>query len=444
MGAICCGTIIRNPEVEMNNMKRLTNKMEENSDTDLINNIEIIQRVFRIYSSKKKLNAIYNDCKYKILLELDNKKLINCNIITDSKSEKYYQQLITNGTIKSFLELIYNDSKMKSKLNSIEKFSFHVPYYIVISSKEVYKGSWNTNKNFNGYGIKYEFDDKDNKDSRTEGFFREGFLDGPGRIIISDKELILGNFKNNKLKGYGEYHRNDGSVYKGLFHDGLPHGNGKEEFYDGTSFEGFYLTGKKKYGIFEWKDGSKYQGDFENDLFNGRGIYIWANNKKYDGNWKDGKMEGKGKLTYSDGSYYEGEFVNGKKYGKGKYIWSKDKYYDGNWKNDKQNGFGIYYKNDKIIKGIWSEGKLITSYPNTSRKKTVSLATSCKKTNGTRFSDFVYQRVKSKNNQKTEWKENTTQSLGTDSLNSYFQKQKYSISSIERNTKILNYVKQQK
>ena len=423
MGAACCGNRNTNLEIEVNDMKNVYKKIEQDNDKSLIEYIELIQRVFRIYLSKKKLTLIYNDYKDKILIELDNKKLVNCSTITDSKSEQYYQELIKNGIIKPFIELINNDNKMKTKLNSIEKFSFYVPYYIVISSKEVYKGSWNYNKNFNGYGVKYELDHKNNKDSRTEGFFNNGFLNGPGRIIISDKELILGNFKYNKLKGYGEYHRNDGSIYKGLFNEGLPHGNGKEEFYDGSFFEGYYLNGKKKYGIFEWKDGSKYQGDFENDLFNGKGLYIWSNNKKYDGNWKEGKMNGNGKLTYYDGSYYEGEFVNGKKCGKGKYFWNKDIYYDGSWKNEKQNGFGIYCKNGKIIRGVWYDGKLISGYPNSVRKKTLSSVSSFKNISELRNSDFVYKRIKIGNMKKTEWS-NTMQSLGKGTINSIIPNQK--------------------
>ena len=423
MGAACCGN--KNYEIELNGTKICSNKIGENNSNYPPRYIEIIQRVFRIYSSKKKLNTIYNDYKDKVLIELDKKRLMNCNLITDCKSEKYYQELIRNDSIKSFLELIDDNNKMKTKLNSIEKFSFYVPYYIVISSNEVYIGSWNSNKNFNGYGIKYEFDNKFNKDSRTEGIFIEGYLDGPGRIIFSDKELIIGNFKYNKLKGYGEYHRNDGSIYKGSFDEGLPHGNGKEEFYDGSFFEGFYLNGKKKYGIFEWKDGSKYQGDFENDLFNGKGLYIWNSNKKYDGNWKDGKMEGIGKLTYVNGSFYEGEFVNGKKCGKGKYFWNKDKYYDGYWKNEKQNGFGIYYKSGKIIKGIWSEGKLISNCNN--GRKNLNLLNNCKTMSCSRYSDFISQNVKTISSKKSEFKDNSTQSMGGDLTIGNHQKQRSAI-----------------
>ena len=154
----------------------------------------------------------------------------------------------------------------------------------------------------------------------------------------------------NKLNGLGEYYRNDGSIYKGGFFDGLPQGNGEEIYEDKSSFKGFYLAGKKKYGKLEWKNGNYYSGDFYDDLFHGYGTYVWGKERSYEGGWKNGKMDGKGKLKYRDGSYYDGEFKEGKKEGKGIYVWNKDKYYEGEWKNDAQNGFGVYYKNKKKLK----------------------------------------------------------------------------------------------
>ena len=51
----------------------------------------------------------------------------------------------------------------------------------------------------------------------------------------------------------------------------------------------------------------------------GYGIQEWPNGSKYEGEWNENKSAGKGKLIHSDGDTYEGE-----------------------WKNDKANGFGIY------------------------------------------------------------------------------------------------------
>jgi hypothetical protein len=258
------------------------------------------------------------------------------------------------------MEIVNNNKIFKANLRHSEKFTFFIPYYIVASPKEVYKGSWNLNKKYHGYGVKYEFDHNKNTDSRTEGAFNNGLLLGCGRIIMSNGEIFFGEFSQGKMVGYGEYLREDGSKYEGQFVEGVPHGKGIETMADGSTFEGVYFGGIRKQGKITWKDGSSYEGFFEKDKFSGQGKYNWGNQRQYEGEWKDGKMNGKGRLTYSDGSYYEGEFINGKKNGQGKYVWEKDKYYLGGWKNDKQNGKGIYNKFGKEVKGFWADGHLFS------------------------------------------------------------------------------------
>ena len=287
-------------------------------------------------------------------------KLINDEIISECFSEKIYQKYLLNGQIKSYMEIVNNNKLIKKSLRLLEKYSFFIPNYIVSSKNEVYKGSWNLNKKYHGYGVKYEFNTENNTDSRIEGTFNNGLLFGHGRIISSNGEIIFGRFIYGKLTGFGEYQRDDGSKYEGEFSEGIPHGKGKETMNDGSIFEGIYLGGMRNKGKITWKDGSSYEGSFENDKFSGNGTYNWGNGRKYEGEWKEGKMNGKGKLMYSDGSFYEGQFINGKKNGQGKYVWEKDKFYIGQWKDDKQNGKGVYNKFGKEIKGFWADGHLFS------------------------------------------------------------------------------------
>ena len=317
-----------------------------------------LQKVIRAYLSKIKVKKIIKRKFEKILEEFEEKKLLNTEVITNSKSEIYYQKLLNTGTLKPFSNYINQNPKLVSKLKVLSKYCIDIPYYIVTSPKVAYKGSWNLRKKYHGYGVIYQFNNVTQKERKIEGIFSEGILNGYGRIIISDEEMLRGDFALNKLNGLGEYHRKDGSIYTGSFYGGYPQGRGRETFKDGSFFEGNYEKGKKKYGKFIWKDKNCYVGQFEKDLFHGQGIYNWGDKKKYDGTWKEGKMNGKGKLIYFDGSYYEGEFVNGLKEGLGKYVWKSNNYYSGEWKNDKQNGSGVYYKNGKKIKGVWQDGKL--------------------------------------------------------------------------------------
>ena len=322
--------------------------------------ITLIQSNYRTHLCIKKLKNLIETQKKKLLIYCDKKKLINIQVLKKCKSEKYYQKLLSTKKIKPFLEQYINNNYLLSKQFSIiSKNSILIPYAVVTSNTQVYIGSFNLNKKFQGYGIIYDFDDDKNKDSRTEGIFTNGELNGLGRVILSSNEILSGDFLLNKLNGFGEYLRNDNSKYIGTFFNGLPQGNGKEIFNDGSFFEGFYIKGKKKNGKFVFKNGNFYQGNFENELYDGEGIYKWKDGKIYEGFWKKGKIHGKGKLSFIDGSFYDGYFNEGKKEGKGKYFWGVSNYYEGEWKNDKQDGFGLYYKNGKKARGYWSNGKLV-------------------------------------------------------------------------------------
>lgn len=62
-----------------------------------------------------------------------------------------------------------------------------------------------------------------------------------------------------------------------------------------------------------------YEGDWENDLMHGYGIYIYSNGDMYEGEFSNNKQEGYGKYTFSDGSRYEGGWKNHRMHGTGKY-----------------------------------------------------------------------------------------------------------------------------
>ena len=154
--------------------------------------------------------------------------------------------------------------------------------------------------------------------------------------------------------------RKNNSIYNGYWLNDLPEGEGEETFPDGSRFKGYYKNGQKVSGKFQWEDGSYYEGELENDKFQGRGLYFWSEGRSYTGEWYEGKMSGQGLFTYLDGSYYEGEFHNGQRNGFGKYVWNESKNYEGGWMKGKQHGKGRYTKNGKVIEGVWINGKLTT------------------------------------------------------------------------------------
>jgi MORN repeat len=66
-------------------------------------------------------------------------------------------------------------------------------------------------------------------------------------------------------------------------------------------------------GIYTWKDGRKYEGEYVNDKKHGNGVYTWADGRKYDGQWAYGKQHGRGKYVTDNGSSKFGIWENGKR-----------------------------------------------------------------------------------------------------------------------------------
>ena len=57
---------------------------------------------------------------------------------------------------------------------------------------------------------------------------------------------------------------------------------------------------------------TKYNGEWENGLADGKGVMTFSNGGIYDGQWKNDKYEGNGKLYSIRGHLiYEGSFKNG-------------------------------------------------------------------------------------------------------------------------------------
>ena len=52
----------------------------------------------------------------------------------------------------------------------------------------------------------------------------------------------------------------------------------------------------------------------------GSGVYTWKDGRRYEGEYKMNKKHGEGTYTYSDGSKYKGEWCNGLQNGVGYII----------------------------------------------------------------------------------------------------------------------------
>ena len=75
-------------------------------------------------------------------------------------------------------------------------------------------------------------------------------------------------------------------------------------------------------GTLKFADGSRYQGQAKNGLFNGVGRMTHANGDIYQGHWKDGKASGEGTFVDTQGSMYKGPWMNDMYHGRGVETWN--------------------------------------------------------------------------------------------------------------------------
>ncbi|CAC9614239.1 hypothetical protein [uncultured Gammaproteobacteria bacterium] len=172
-----------------------------------------------------------------------------------------------------------------------------------------------------------------------------------GGINLPDGSIYHGKVENNLFNDTaGFLNWTNGTAYVGGFKDGLMNGIGKIKFANGIKYKGQFKSGLVHgYGIMNFTNGDKYEGYFKNDLFDGPGKLKYNNSDFYHGEFKQDNFHGNGFLSFSSGDivtfggiFFEGKaqngtltFVNGDVYkgevnnelyphGKGEYIF-KDK-----------------------------------------------------------------------------------------------------------------------
>ena len=125
--------------------------------------------------------------------------------------------------------------------------------------------------------------------------------------------------------------------------------------------EGLLLGETRRYLAYEYQDGSNYEGEWKQALFNGKGKLRKANGEYYDGYFTNGKYNGCGTLILANTERYDGYWKFGKKHGNGTlYYTSKNPTavkFVGSWRADQQHGEGqLYLKSGTIVKGNWKFG----------------------------------------------------------------------------------------
>ncbi len=154
-------------------------------------------------------------------------------------------------------------------------------------------------------------------------------------------ETHRGQWQSGKRHGYGVCEL-EGDTYAGQYSDNYRHGKGIYQY--------------KKAQAGEVNDLDRYEGDFVEDEFCGKGVLIAGNGDRYEGEMKNYCKHGRGKVVMQDG-IYDGEFINDERSGYGVHTWTDGEVQEGIWKNDVRNGPGKWtLKNEGTFEGTFKDG----------------------------------------------------------------------------------------
>lgn len=289
-------------------------------------------------NEKRNHSTIHDDIEY--IPEKIDIKQNNDMLFSNSIFENYYKNNQKNSKRKNI-----NSEKQKSITPIEKKESLFVKKHESIISKFINKVIVNNSSN--------KCNVKDVPSEEIKNIIKNNHQE----IVDSVETDNCGKKENNKIKdGYGIYNYSNGYRYEGEWKDGDRDGQGKLYYANGECcYEGEWRQGEKNgYGIYYYANKDCFKGEWKDGKINGRGTYYYANGNCYEGEWKNGIINGVGRYYYANGNRYEGEWKNGKADGQGIYYFRQGNYYKGEFKHGKKNGQGIYYfVNGEYYEGNW-------------------------------------------------------------------------------------------
>jgi hypothetical protein len=169
------------------------------------------------------------------------------------------------------------------------------------------------------------------------GYFENGVKNAQVDSVMKESNggVYVGNFKDDKMDGYGALMSGDGkTIFRGEMKDGKPNGRGLLMAKDGFVYEGQFVDAKMQgRGIMTTAEGEKLVGSFSNAKLQGNGIVRGPNGllPLISGNFQDGLLHGIAISVDRDLNMYFGNFQNGKRHGYGLLITPKGLVQKGNW-----------------------------------------------------------------------------------------------------------------
>lgn len=183
---------------------------------------------------------------------------------------------------------------------------------------------------------------------RYKGQWHDRIRDGVGLLEMCNKETYNGIFAEGKFHDFGALAGNEFS-YKGFFRKGVPHGFGKMIYPNSSYFEGLFEKGVQVNGNVRFSDGTSYNGELVNCCFEGRGVMHLENEEVRSGMWHCGKLHGEGKISCPDkvlkGVFIDGQLITGS-------VKTEDYKYKGEFFNETPHGNGEFkYKSGESYQG---------------------------------------------------------------------------------------------
>ncbi|XP_047230224.1 ankyrin repeat and MYND domain-containing protein 1 [Girardinichthys multiradiatus] len=95
-------------------------------------------------------------------------------------------------------------------------------------------------------------------------------------------------------------------------------GFGVQEWPDGSKYEGEFLDSfKHGKGRYSWRNGECYEGFFYKDFKHGDGVYCWPTGHKFTGKFYLNRKEGYGHLSFPGGAIFQGLYYSDQRFGPG-------------------------------------------------------------------------------------------------------------------------------
>lgn len=251
-----------------------------------------------------------------------------------------FQEIYKMNKLFSILILLFYSTQFISAQNTCVKGDCEngIGTYLMPSGDK-YVGEFRNGK-FNGDG-EYFFAGEDfKKGNKFIGEFRNGLFNGHGifHFIAEGKQkgdLYEGEFRDGKFNGPGKYVFANGDVFIGEFSDSQFEGQGSLVYKNSDRYVGEFKKGLRSgHATIYYADGNKFIGEFENDVCHGQGTYYFESGDTYVGMFIDGKIKGQGVLYFKNGDRYIGEFKDAKFNGLGVLYQADGKVKSGNWKDD--------------------------------------------------------------------------------------------------------------